>query len=178
MLINKDKSEFDIRIKDNFLNQEDFNKIKSYSKNIHWQPMGVCYDPTTPTHVWFTDNAPKEITDIMEKEVSKFFKIKILNIKLNQFSLVSKSKKVEAHTDISEITNFQTILYIDGDETVHSGTGFYIKKSKNNFELNTHIGFRPNRIVSWTSNVWHAPLSFTDTFKPRTSLITQYKIRK
>ena len=171
-----DDTEFDIRIKDNFLNQEDFNKIKSYVKNIRWQPMALSYSSTNPTHVWFTDNAPKEITNIMEKEVSKFFNVKILNTNLNQFSLVSKSKKVEAHIDISEITNFQTILYIDGDESVHSGTGFYIKKDKDNFELNTHIGFRPNRIVSWTSNVWHAPLSFTDTFKPRISLLTQFKI--
>ena len=170
-------SEFDIRIKDNFLNEEDFNEIKSYIKNIHWQPAALSYSPDNPTHVWFTDNAPKEITKLIEKEVSKFFNVKILNTNLNQFSLVSKSKKVEAHIDISEITNFQTILYIDGDDSVHSGTGFYIKKDENNFELNTHIGFRPNRIVSWASNVWHAPLSFTETFKPRVSLLTQYKIK-
>ena len=104
--------------------------------------------------------------------------MKILSINLNQFSLVSKSEKVEVHIDASKITNFQTILYIDGNENVHSGTGFYVKKDKDNFELNTHIGFRPNRIVSWASNVYHAPLSFTDSFKPRTSLLTQYKINQ
>ena len=173
-----DDTEFDIRIKDNFLNQEDFDKIKSYIKDKCWQPMGVTLSPpnSSVTHVWFTYKAPKEITDIMEKEVSKFFNIKILSTNLNYFSFVSRSKKVEVHTDISEITNFQTILYIDGDDSIHSGTGFYIKKDKDNFELNTHIGFKPNRIVSWTSNVPHAPLSFTETFKPRVSLLTQYRI--
>ena len=126
----EEKTEFDIRIKDNFLNQKDFNKIKSYSKAIRWQPMALSYSTDNPTHVWFTDNAPKEITDIMEREVSKFFNVKILSINLNQFSLVSKSEKVEVHIDASKITNFQTILYIDGNENVHSGTGFYVKKIK------------------------------------------------
>jgi len=174
--MSNDDTEFDIRVKDNFLKEEDYNKIKSYVKTILWQPMALYYDTENPTHVWFTDNAPKEFTELMKKEVSKFFNVEILSISLNQFSLVTKSKKPEVHIDASKITNFQTILYIDGDENVHSGTGFYVKKGDDTFELNTHIGFRPNRIVSWTSNVYHAPLSFTDTFKKRTSLLTQYKI--
>jgi len=171
-------TEFDIRIKDNFLNEEDYNKIKLYTKRIFWKPTSLSYSTNNPTHVWFTDDAPDEITELMKKEVSKLFNVEILNVSVNQFSFVTKSKKSEVHNDASEITNFQTILYIDGDENVHSGTGFYVKTDDNKFELNTHIGFRPNRIVSWTSNVYHAPLSFADAFQKRISLVTQYKIKE
>ena len=55
-------TEFDIRIKDNFLNEEDYNKIKLYTKSIFWKPTSLSYSTNNPTHVWFTDDAPDEIT--------------------------------------------------------------------------------------------------------------------
>lgn len=169
-------SEFDIRIKDNFFSKKDFNYIKNFSKKINFGALDIAYTGNN-NHVFFTKNAPQEICDIVFKKVSDFFKIKILNISLCQYSLVAKSSKVEVHNDLSENTNFQTILYIDGNEDIHCGTGFYTTKDKNTFTLNSHIGFKPNRIVSWGANVYHAPLSFTDSYKKRISLITQYKIK-
>ena len=183
-MINKEKTEFDIRIKDNFFKAEDFNKIKQHVKNIVFSPDETVYTNEhgkrikNENHVWFTTDAPKEICDILLKQVSSFFKVKILNMSLCQFTLVAKSDKVQVHRDLSDATNFQIIIYIEGDENIHSGTGFYIEKEKNKYELNTHIGFKPNRIVSWASNVYHAPLSFTDSYKKRISLIAQYKIEK
>jgi|TARA_R110002012_G_C11335592_1_gene577605 hypothetical protein len=177
-MLDEDATEFDIRIKDNFFSKEDFNYIKDVSKKISFDSLQLQYSKKKNHHVFFTTNASKEICDIVYKRVSNFFKIKILDMRLCQYSLVAKSSKVEVHNDKSEHTNFQTILYIDGDEDIHCGTGFYIEKGKDSFELNSHIGFRPNRIVSWSSNVYHAPLSFTDSYKKRISLITQYKIER
>ena len=174
-MLNNDETQFDIRIKDNFFNEEDFNKIKLHAQNTTFKSNNINYT-NEDKHVFFTENASKEILDILSKQVSDFFKVKILNIHLCQFSLVAKSDKVEAHKDFSATTNFQTIFYIEGNEDIHSGTGFYIKKKENEYILNTHVGFKPNRIVSWASNVYHAPLSFSDSYKKRISLITQYKI--
>ncbi len=176
-MLDEDATEFDIRIKDNFFSEKDFNLIKNVSKKINFGAVNIRYTNQN-NHVFFTTGAPQEICDIVYKIVSNFFKIKILDMRLCQYSLVAKSSKIEVHNDKSEHTNFQTILYIDGDEDIHCGTGFYIEKGKDSFELNSHIGFRPNRIVSWSSNVYHAPLSFTDSYKKRISLITQYKIER
>lgn len=172
-MFNKE-NEFNITIKDNFLDQKDFEIIKHIAQNINFYSNDIEYN-NKKGHVFFTNDAQKKVIDILCKNVSKFFKIKILNVNLCQYSLVAKSNKVEVHNDASNNTNFQTILYIDGDEDVHCGTGFYIK-TKKNYILNTHIGFKTNRIVSWNADVFHAPLSFTDNYKKRISLITQYKI--
>tara|TARA_R100000951_G_C2553308_1_gene153171 strand:+ start:96 stop:638 length:543 start_codon:yes stop_codon:yes gene_type:complete len=179
-MLNEDTTEFDIRIKDNFFSKEDFNYIKNVSKKINFDALQIQYENNEKKnyHVFFTANAPKEICNIVYKRVSNFFKIKILDMRLCQYSLVAKSNTVEVHNDKTENTNFQTILYIDGNENIHCGTGFYTEKGKDNFELNSHIGFKPNRIVSWGSNVYHAPLSFTDSYTKRISLITQYKIEE
>jgi len=170
--------EFDIQIKDSFLNKKDFNEIKSYSKKILWKPIKLAYDEKNPKHVWFTEDCSEKISKILSKEVSRFFKIEILKIVTCQYSFVAKSNKTEVHHDGDGEHNFQVIFYIDGDENIHCGTGFYTKKDDNSFDLNTHIGFRPNRIVTWTSGIYHAPLSFTDDFKSRISIIAQYKINK
>ena len=176
-MLNEDASQFDIRIKDNFFSKEEFDKIKTVAKSINFGAINIKYF-NQKNHVFFTTDAPQKICDIVSKRVSDFFKIKILNMHLCQYSLVAKSNKVEAHNDKSEYTNFQTILYIDGNEDIHCGTGFYTSKGNNKFTLNSHIGFKPNRIVSWSADVYHAPLSFTDSYKKRISLITQYKIEE
>jgi len=173
----EDSTEFDIRIKDNFFSKEDFNHIKNFAKNINFSGLNAVY-AGEEKHVWFTTNAPKEICDIVCKRVSDFFKIKILKLNLCQYSLVAKSDKTEVHKDYNDHCNFQTIVYIDGNEDIHCGTGFYTKIGEYEYRLNSHIGFKPNRIVSWGSDVYHAPLSFTDSYKKRISLITQYKIEK
>ena len=169
---------FNIQIKDNFLNQKDFDKIKSYAKNIAWNPINLGYDEKNPHHVWFTENCSEEISNLLSKEVSKFFKVEILKVVTCQYSLVAKSKKTQVHNDGDGEHNFQTIIYIEGDENIHCGTGFYTKKEDNSFNLNTHVGLKPNRIVSWVSGTYHAPLSFTDDFKSRISIIAQYKIKE
>jgi len=174
----KDTTEFDIRIKDNFFSKKTFNKIKSFAKKINFSSQEIGYN-NKEGHVFFTSNAPKEIVDIISKKVSDFFKVNILDISLCQYSLVAKSDKTEVHNDKRENTNFQTIFYIDGNEDIHCGTGFYTyHKKSDKYVLNTHIGFKPNRIVSWGADVYHAPLSFSDSYKKRISLITQYKIEE
>ena len=170
------ESEFNIQIKDNFLSEEDFKIISDVGNKIRFNSNDLSYTNKENNHVWFTADAPKIVEDIIKENVSKFFNIKILNLNVCQYSMVSKSKKTEVHNDFSEETDFQTILYVKGNPNIHSGTGFYIKEGDNQI-LNTHIGFNPNRLVSWTSNVWHAPLSFSDEFQPRISLIAQYKLK-
>jgi len=173
-----EKNEFDIQVKDNFLNKKDFEKVINYMKTIQWNAKDLHYEQDTPEHHWFNKDCPKEISDIILKEVIKFFKVKILKESLCQYTFVSKSEKNQIHNDAGDRLNFQIILYLEGDQNIHCGTGFYSKKQDNSFELNTHIGFKPNRVVSWVSNVYHAPLNFTDDFKSRKSIIAQYLVKE
>ena len=172
-----ENTEFNITIKDNFFSKEDFDYIENISKITNFGPINLTYDSGhSKNHVFFTAHAPQKVCNIVTQKISNFFKIKNLKINTCQYSLVAKSDKTEVH-DHPEDTDLSCIIYISGDENIHCGTGFYVKKNENNsFELNTHIGFKQNRMVSWQSNVWHAPLSFTDSYKKRISLITQFKI--
>ena len=169
--------EFDIRIKDNFLNKEDFEKVVQEATSAKLQPKNLLYKNNQKDHVWFTADASKEVEEIVIKNSERFFNIEIEKLMLCKFSLVFKSGKVEAHRDNGEGIDLQSIIYIKGNEHIHCGTGFYTRTAEDNSVLNTHIGFRENRIVSWDPYVYHAPMSFTDEFKPRISLLTQYKLK-
>lgn len=170
--------EFDIQIKDSFLDKKDFETVTSYSQNILWESNGLVYDAKNPNHVWFTSPAPDEISNILKKQVSKFFNVEVLNVNMCCYTMVAKSKKIQAHPDISDDFNFQIILYLKGEQNINCGTGFYMERDDGSIVLNTSVGFNPNRMVSWTSGVWHSPLSFTDDFKPRISMVAQYKLKK
>jgi len=170
-------TKFDIKIKDNFFSKEDFDKIYSTGENMSFVPDQLVYNDAQNSHVWFTKDAPEDIQKIIIKNVSKYFNKKIIKLPVCQYTFVFKSDKVEAHMDANPDNDFQTLIYVKGNPEIHCGTGFYVEKD-NEYVLNTHVGFMPNRLVSWTPNVYHAPLSFTDEFKPRISLTTQYKFKE
>ena len=176
-------TEFNIQIKDNFLNKKDYERVAHEAANINFNPrsLGLGDDPR---HVWFTEPASQEVKDILKKNVSNYFKVEITNLRVCHYTFVFKSPtQAEVHSDFDEGNDFQVILYIQGNSSVHSGTGFYIevpasKDKDKDFVLNNHVGFKENRIVSWTPNVYHAPLSFDDQFKPRISLIAQFTLKE
>ena len=170
---------FDIKIKDKFLSKDDFDVVYNTAQSLRFKANSLGYDNGVKKdkHVWFTVDAPENVQNILIKSVSKYFDIEIKKLTVCQYTFVFKSKHTQVHNDTDKDNNFQTIIYVKGKDDIHSGTGFYIEKNGRHI-LNTHIGFMQNRLVSWTPNVYHAPLSFTDEFNPRISLITQYKLKE
>ena len=166
---------FDIKIRDDFLSKDDFNVVYNTAQSLSFNPNDLAYKEGD-NHVWFTVEAPEDIKNIVIRSVSEYFNVEIDKLKMCQYTFVLRSKNTQVHNDTDKDNDFQTIIYVKGKDDIHSGTGFYVEKD-GRFILNTHIGFMPNRMVYWTPNVYHAPLSFTDEFNPRISLITQYKLK-
>ena len=53
-----------------------------------------------------------------------------------------------------------------GDTKINNGTGFY-EQEDDKFSLHTHIGFKENRAIIFTSSIWHSPLQFAGESTPR-----------
>ena len=69
-----------------------------------------------------------------------------------------KDKEVtNPHCDDSYKLN--CLVYLKGQPLLNSGTGFY-DKIGDNYELNSHIGFRENRAIIFDSTIYHTSLQF------------------
>ena len=166
-----DSSFFDIIIKDNFLKKKDFEKINKNISNLCFSPNNYCGEKNSDNFAWFSKKTPVEFLEIIKKEVFNQFNKKIKNFILANYTLVSNPKPL-VHNDKDEntTTNWQILLYIKGDSSITNGTGFYVKKD-NNFELNTHIGFKENRAIFFKAGNWHSPLQWSGEYSKRYSFI-------
>ena len=170
-------SDFNLHIIDNFLSYDVYNDILNYIPNIEWSGENHFYsvnEKNNTKHVWYSQNVENDYFIEHIKEAIK----KNSNFPVNKFRLLSftLATKVEPfpHTDSHPECKYQLILYIDGNNDINKGTGFYVKNG-NNYDLNTHIGFFKNRDILFKSGVWHSPLLFNakDSI-PRISIIAQF----
>lgn len=161
------KDEFNIIIKDNFLDKDLHEKIHSRIHTYNYLPSYNAIKEID--HIWFSCPVEKEIEKIVKNKAEKIWKKKF---KLNfcSYTMLATVKPV-VHCDYSNDCDHQILIYIKGNTNLHKGTGFYL-----NGELNTHIGFNENRAVSWTSKVMHSPLNWaSDDKSKRFSIICQLK---
>ena len=72
------------------------------------------------------------------------------------------------------------IIYLSGDPKLNCGTGFYNVVGESTFDLNTAIGFFPNRAVIFDAETcWHSPLLYTaEGNAPRFSIIIWFEPEK
>ena len=61
---------------------------------------------------------------------------------------------------------YNCLIYLLGDTLINNGTGFY-EKNQNEYILHTHIGFKQNRAIFFSSSIWHSPLQFAGNSTPR-----------
>ena len=95
------------------------------------------------------------------------------------YTMVSNVKENSCHVDSGDdINNFgkdfnaQFIFYVNGNNELTNGTGFYTKGKNKEYHLTTHIGFVENRALLFKNNVMHSPLKFlSNDNKPRFSII-------
>ena len=164
---------FDIAIKDNFIEKElyesIYNKIPFY---IYTKDYLYDNDPSK-THLFYGQPVEKNIGIFLREKCETVFNKKFKE-NFTAYTMVARTTPM-VHRDLSNDCTHQVIVYIKGDESLHRGTGFYIKND-NNLELNTHIGFKQNRAIFWESSNYHSPLIFKDDNQSkRFSIIAQYK---
>ena len=166
------KYEFDIRIKDNFLENNKFKDLYdkvpfyTYEHDINYLE--------NVNHVWYASPASDEISEYLKNKCEKEFNIK-LKINFCNFTMLATPKPI-VHCDyIPDKCTHQVLVYLRGNENLNKGTGFYTTKNNIN-ELNTHVGFKENRAIFWNSEIWHSPLNWSaDDKSKRFSILAQYK---
>ena len=65
-----------------------------------------------------------------------------------------------------DVGTYNCLIYLLGDTLINNGTGFY-EKNGDNYSLHTHIGFKQNRAIFFSSRIWHSPLQFAGESTPR-----------
>ena len=124
---------------------------------------------------WFYENIPSD-SDVA-KECFKQIKSKFLHdpksMEAAFYTIVSPQKQFAPHVD--KQGKYQVLIYLMGDDTVNNGTGFY-KQNGNDFILDTHIGFRPNRAILFTKDNYHAPLLWAGNSSMRYSICFSFDL--
>ena len=176
------KEGFDIHIKDNFLDNElhklIYDKIPFYmysdNYNYHNKENKLVEEENgKPKHLFYGAEVEKHIADHIREKCENLYNKKFVE-NYTAYTMVARTTPM-VHRDLSDYTSHQIIIYIRGDESLHRGTGFYVKNNDTH-ELNTHIGFKENRAVFWESSTYHSPLIWSDENQSkRFSIIAQYK---
>tara|TARA_R100001509_G_C4811035_1_gene196416 strand:+ start:194 stop:730 length:537 start_codon:yes stop_codon:yes gene_type:complete len=169
-----------LQIKDNFLPKELFEKLANYSVGLDYSSKNITQGSGIyEEHVFLSNPIDKndDLLKDLEKSIIEHFKIKIKNTHLAAFTCVN-TKKATPHTDLSKFPNEKhLIIYLNGDSKLNAGTGFYDKIGKEAYDLNTAVGFYPNRAVIFDADTcWHSPLLYTaEGNLPRFSIIVWFE---
>jgi len=125
-----------IQIKDNFLNEKEFNILYNTVDKVDYVPSKNNDGNFGFRHIFKKNSENEWLFDKIKKQ---FFPNENLKPTGHCFHLRHNKSKVMAHTDS---LSYNFILYLKGKEILHNGTGFYYKN-----ELNTAIGFVENRAL-------------------------------
>jgi len=160
----------EILIKDNFFDSETFKNINTdlvlCEQKNKFINRGAVKDNSVYQRIYFNVElssehfAVKYVTDLFKKR----YNIKITNM-LSYYFLSTKNNLPTPHTDVAKIN---CLIYLNGDQKMANGTGFYVKDEKNECSvLNSHVGFIENRALIFDGSVKeHATLQSFATGNP------------
>ena len=173
----------ELQVQDNFLPEELFLKLKQYSITLDYSSQNIVQKSGDYEKHVFLSNPINEDDDLikdLEKSIVKHFKFKIKNLHLAAFTCVN-TKKPTPHTDKLMYPNEKhLIIYLNGDTNLNAGTGFYDKTGEGTYDLNTAVGFRPNRALIFNADTCiHSPLLYAaEGNSPRFSIIVWFQPEK
>ena len=167
-------SNFDIIIKDNFIEKNLFEELKNKIPYLKYNGLGNYLKNEKGSHVWFSAPVENKIENIIKEKCEKTLNKKF-KVPLCCYTMLGSHEPL-VHSDNSR-ADYQAIIYIKGDTNLNKGTGFYVfNKETNSHELNTHVGFYENRAIIWDSNIFHSPMNWSSDNKSfRFSIIIQLK---
>jgi len=167
-------SNFDIRIIDNFLDKDMHKKLKLLLPTLPYKCLDNILAGAPSSHVWFSHPTHPDIAELIKDKIEKIYNEKF-EIALSSYTMLATTTPLP-HSDKSSC-DYQAIVYIKGNNNLHKGTGFYVLNEEiGEYELNTHIGFKENRVVIWESDAWHTPMNWaSEEQSKRFSIIFQLK---
>ena len=98
----------------------------------------------------------------VKENIKKYFSVYIEGMNSYYFLSFPNTHAIP-HKDGSV---YNCIIYLLGDPLINNGTGFY-EKDGDVSHLHTHIGFKENRAILFSSSIWHSPLQFAGNSTPR-----------
>jgi len=176
-----------IKIIDNFFDEDVLKKVQHHIiNNIYYTPKWFEGESKTKQNHYgdrfFLNNDP-EFKDIFVKRAEDKFKIKIKTLDQNSGIDLRNLDHFKPHID-NTIAQINILIMLYGPVAIENGTVFYhVDKELNNdcessYELDIHVGFRPNRAVLFPSNWLHSQhASKTKGVRRYTStlFVTDYK---
>ena len=165
-----------IIVKDNFFKLETLNSIKNELSNTHFTNRYHDLKNTIYQKVYFHQeiNSTHFAVKEMHENLKEFNLTYDLEKTESSYWLSSKHKDPTPHNDVNDIN---CLVYLKGAHLINSGTGFY-DKIKNDFVLNTHIGFKENRAIIFDSKIYHSSLQFNEDSGLRYVMVNFLWIKK
>jgi hypothetical protein len=159
-----------IIIQDDFFSKNFLDKIKIDLSHSKFSNRFSTYQNIIYQKIYFHVELTEDHTVVLET-------IKILKKKLNlscskissSYFLSTKHEEATPHND--SVHEYNCLIYLKGNSLINNGTGFYSKISKDEYQLNTYVGFKENRAVIFDSNIYHTSLQYNEECGARYCLV-------
>ena len=150
-------------IEENFFPLDTYNEIVRQMLSVKYTPIDKNRIKDYGAGYWFTHTLPNDcdVQKQMVKLIQEKFNFIISEFIESSYTMVGASDRPRPHTDLEIGATHQCLIYMAGEEQINSGTGFYHeKKTGEEQELSIHVGFKCNRAIFFTSNVFHCPVQW------------------
>ena len=149
--------------------EEDFFPLNIYNEIVQ-QMISVEYSAPFIDKIkehkgsyWHTHGIPNncDVQNKIKNLIQQKFNFNISNFIESTYTMVGASDMPRPHIDTDIGATHQCLIYMYGEESTNNGTGFYHKKNLEEHELSIHVGFKCNRAIFFTSDVFHSPLQWS-----------------
>ena len=149
-------------IQENFFPIDLYNQIVQVMVDSEYSPPSKKSIELLEGTYWHTFGLPNNCDIQMEikKLIKQKFNFNVSKFIGSNFSMVGATDKPRPHTDEAKGATYQCLIYMHGEESTNNGTGFYHKVSPEHLELSIHVGFKCNRAIFFSSDVYHTPLQW------------------
>ena len=157
MIWNKDL----VIIKDNFFEEALFKKIQADLDTSKFENMYGVAKGGNSRKIYYSVSLSQDHP--AHVAVKSFFKAElgiIVKKMESLFLLSTKHKEPTPHDDLPFKIN--CTIYLRGGSLVHNGTALYEKNNEGVDVINSHIGFKENRMVMFSAEKTHASLQFAE----------------
>jgi hypothetical protein len=154
-------------VKDNFFKKNIYKKIINEMLQLNFINRNIAVDKKDQNiyqKTYFSVNL--NFNHFAVQEVKKNLNKCGFNVIEFDHNYLLSTKHEEATPHIDKSNDLNCLIYLKGTQLINSGTGFY-DKTKNNYELNRHIGFKENRAIIFDAKIFHASLQFNEGAKKR-----------
>ena len=148
-------------IEENFFPLDTYNEIVRQMLSVKYTPIDKNRIKDYGAGYWFTHTLPNDCD--VQKQMVKLIQEKF-NFIISEFvtsslyTMVGASDRPRPHTDAAMGATHNCLIYMHGEESTNNGTGFYHRTGTGELELSIHVGFKRNRAIFFSSDVFHSPL--------------------